>query len=57
MASSPCPKCKKSKPVASIEDASVTYYYCESCDIGWSVDRRDPTIEFASVSKQRAGRR
>ena len=49
---SPCPKCKKSKSVASIEDASVTYYYCESCDTGWSVDRRDPQMAEATASRR-----
>jgi len=50
---SPCPKCKKSKTVMAIEDASVTYYYCESCHTGWSVDRRDPDATVASGSRQR----
>jgi transposase-like protein len=54
---SPCPKCKKSNTVVSIEDASVTYYYCESCDTGWSVDRRDPEAPVASGPRQRTARR
>jgi hypothetical protein len=46
MKTGPCPRCKKSGSVVCIDESSVAYYYCDGCNTGWFVDKRDPVDPF-----------